>query len=99
MARRVVIAGGFALLLLYALWPWLPIRGASRPPRTLVVYGFSTMREAIEDGVFPAFARDWLERTGENVELVSAFAASGTVTNQIRMGVPAEVAILSLEPD
>lgn len=50
-------------------------------------------------GVFPAFARHWEASTGEKVELVSAFAGSGTVTNQIKLGVPAQVAILSLELD
>lgn len=36
---------------------------------------------------------------GEGVQFVSAFAGSGTVANQIIMGVPAEFALLSLELD
>jgi sulfate transport system substrate-binding protein len=73
-------------------------RGA-RPPRTIVFYGFSILREAIDKGVFPEFQRRWRERTGEKVELVSSFAGSGTITNQIILGVPAELALLSLELD
>jgi sulfate transport system substrate-binding protein len=88
-----------AALFLYAVAPWLPGAGASKPPRTIVLYGFSILGEAMNQGVFPAFADGWKARTGEKVELVSSFAGSGTVTNQILMGVPAQVALLSLELD
>jgi sulfate transport system substrate-binding protein len=88
----------FAGLLLYAAWPWLPgVRGESR--RTVVVYGFSILGEVMIRGIFPAFQEEWEGRTGERVEFISSFAGSGTVTNQIVMGVPAQVAILSLELD
>ena len=43
--------------------------------------------------------RDWEARTGERVAVVTAFAGSGTITNQIVMGVPADLALLSLELD
>ncbi|HQA67944.1 MAG TPA: substrate-binding domain-containing protein [Aggregatilineales bacterium] len=98
LSRQVVLylaAGGLAL---YAIWPWLP--GANRAqPRTIVVYGFSILGEVMNDGVFPAFQEHWKARTGEDVEFISSFGGSGTVTNQIILGVPAEVAILSLELD
>ena len=99
---RIVLAlwRGLALagVLVYLLWPWLPL-GSGTGSRTITLYGFSILGEAINEGVFPAFARHWYEKTGEKVELVSAFAGSGTVTNQIRLGAPAQVAILSLELD
>lgn len=83
---------------LFLVWPWLP--WVSGPPRrTVTLYGFSILGDVINRGVFPAFARHWEQSTGEKVELISAFAGSGTVTNQIRLGVPAQVAILSLELD
>ncbi|HEY6146420.1 MAG TPA: substrate-binding domain-containing protein, partial [Thermoanaerobaculia bacterium] len=88
-----------AALLVYAVIPWLPLKGGARPPRTIVLYGFSILGDALNKGVFPEFQRDWQSKTGEHVELVSSFAGSGTVTNQILMGVPAEVALLSLELD
>ena len=92
----IVFLGALAL---YALWPWLPLPARAAPARTLVVYGFSILGDAIDLGVFPAFQKQWRDKTGEQVELVSSFAGSGTVTNQLIMGVPAEVAILSLELD
>lgn len=85
-------------LLLYAVWPWVPgVRGT--PRRTVVVYGFSILGEVMNGGIFPAFEEEWLAQTGEDVEFISSFAGSGTITNQIILGVPAEVAILSLELD
>jgi sulfate/thiosulfate transport system substrate-binding protein len=96
--RRVVFYVIFLGLLLYALWPWLP--GAQDAPRrTIVVYGFSILGEVLNEGIFPAFQAEWQTRTGEDVEFISSFAGSGTITNQLILGVPAEVAILSLELD
>lgn len=79
------------------LWPWLPGRGPR--PQTLVVYGFSILSESINQAVFPAFQRHWKSKTGQTVELVSSFAGSGTVANQVLLGVPAQVVILALETD
>jgi sulfate/thiosulfate-binding protein len=93
-----LVAAGFALLV-YAVWPWTPMAKEARPPRTIVFYGFSILAEVIDHGVFPAFQQSWRERTGERVALVSSFAGSGTITNQILLGVPAHLALLSLELD
>lgn len=98
LARRVLLTGLLLSLALYTLWPWLPGIGAA-PTRTIVLYGFSILGEVMNEGVFPAFAAEWEAQTGEKVEFISAFASSGTITNQMIMGVPAEVAILSLELD
>src|SRR5713226_6145383 len=97
--RASVITAAGLLLFGYAVWPWTPFARAARPPRTIVFYGFSILGEAIDHGVFPEFQRRWRERTGEHVELVSSFAGSGTVTNQLILGVPAHLALLSLELD
>jgi sulfate transport system substrate-binding protein len=94
----LVLAAGAALLL-YALWPWLPVPGRPARPRTVVFYGFSILAEAMNQDVLPEFARRWRERTGERIEFVTSFSGSGTVTNQLTMGVPAQVALLSLELD
>ena len=94
-AVGVLLVAGVAL---FVLWPWLP--GVSAiPTRTLVLYGFSILGEVMNQSVFPAFQADWLARTGERAELISSFASSGTITNQMILGVPAEAAILSLELD
>jgi len=86
-----------AALLLFALWPWI----VSRRPRarTIVFYGFSILGDAMNDGVFPAFQKSWREKTGETVEFIGSFAGSGTVTNQIVLGAPADAAVVALEPD
>lgn len=93
-----LFAGGIALFA-YALWPWTPMAKEGRPPRTIVFYGFSILGEAINKGVFPDFQRRWREARGEHIELVSSFAGSGTITNQVILGVPAHLALLSLELD
>jgi sulfate transport system substrate-binding protein len=93
------LLGAGAVLLLYAVWPWTPMARGARIPRTIVFYGFSILGDVIDHGVFPEFQRQWRRRTGERVELVSAFAGSGTVTNQIILGVPAQLALLSLDLD
>jgi sulfate transport system substrate-binding protein len=65
----------------------------------VVFYGFSILGEALNEDVLPEFARQWRQRTGERVEFITSFAGSGTVTNQLTLGVPAELALLSLELD
>jgi sulfate transport system substrate-binding protein len=86
-------------LLLFAVWPWLPVVGQGRPPRTIVFYGFSILEEVFNEAVFPAFEQRWRAETGEALDVVGSFAGSGTVTNQLIMGVPADLALLALEPD
>lgn len=97
LIQRVAFFGVLMSLLLYALWPQLPW-GRTRT-RTLVLYGFSILGEVMNEGVFPAFQTKWRRRAGEEVEFISSFASSGTITNQMILGVPAQVAILSLELD
>lgn len=91
----------FAMLLsLLVLSSCLP-----KPPdtktgaRTITVYGFSVMKESLETAIFPAFAAKWKQEHGEDVQFVASFAGSETITNQIIQGVPADVAILSIERD
>ena len=92
----LILMGG---LLVYGLWPWLPVRARAAVPHTVVFYGFSILDHSITHDVFPAFRARW-DRSGHPpVELISSFAGSGTVTNQILMGVPVELALLALEGD
>ena len=97
--RGTLLLAGGAALLLYALWPWLPVPGRPATPRTVVLYGFSILGEAMNEAVLPEFARQWRERTGERIEFVTSFAGSGTITNQLILGVPAQLGLLSLELD
>jgi sulfate/thiosulfate-binding protein len=93
----VLLLGG--ALLAWALLPWVsPGRGA-RPPRTIVFYGFSILGEVANEAIFPAFEKKWRAEGGEPIDVVGSFAGSGTVTNQIILGVPAQLALLSIESD
>lgn len=95
--RAVTVLLGLSVVL-WTVWPWLPV-AQGRQPRTLVVYGFAIVEKSLTRSIFPAFQKKWKERTGEDLEVISSFGGSGTVTNQLIMGVPAEVAILSTELD
>jgi sulfate/thiosulfate transport system substrate-binding protein len=91
---RAVIAVLALGVVIWTLWPWLPFQKRSQP-QTLVLYGFAILQDVIEKEIFPAFQKKWMKETGQRVELIGSFAGSGTVTNQLIMGVPAELAILS----
>jgi sulfate/thiosulfate transport system substrate-binding protein len=86
-------------LYLYGLWPWLPVRHRTALPKTLVFYGSSLLEGVMKQAIFPAFERLWLMNTGERLKIIGSFSGSGTITNQLLMGVPAEFALLSLELD
>ena len=89
-----------AALALYLAWPSIQKIRKTRPRQdVLVVYGFSILGEVMNEAIFPAFSRQWKEQTGEDVVFTSSFSGSGTITNQIIMGAPAAIAILSHEGD
>ncbi|MBK7707469.1 MAG: sulfate ABC transporter substrate-binding protein [Acidobacteria bacterium] len=77
----------------------LPSSPSSKGKRTITVYGFSIMKEPLEKEIYPMFKEKWLREHGEEIDFVSSFAGSETVTNQILQGSPAEIAILSIERD
>lgn len=82
------------LLLVAYTWP-IFMREAGKSSPTLVVYGFSILEEVISSGILPAFQSRWREQTGQEVRFYTSFAGSGTVTNQIRFGAPADIALFS----
>jgi len=75
-----------------------PSSKSSKTP-SIVFYGFSILGEAMNEGVFPAFQTKWKSEGHGPVIFTSSFAGSGTITNQILMGTPAQLALLSLESD
>lgn len=77
----------------------LPKAAENKGGRTITVYGFSIMKEALEKEIYPTFAAKWKAEHNEDVQFTSSFAGSETVTNQILQGAPADVAILSIERD
>jgi sulfate/thiosulfate transport system substrate-binding protein len=84
-------------LLFCACLPSAPNSGSGG--LTITVYGFSIMKEALEKDIYPAFSAKWKREHGVDVNFVSSFAGSETVTNQILQGATADVAILSIERD
>jgi sulfate transport system substrate-binding protein len=98
LIQRLLAFSVIGSLALFVTWPWLP--RVNRPEmRTIVVYGFSILGEVMNEEVLPAFQAAWEVQTGERVEFITSFAGSGTITNQIVLGVPADIAILSTELD
>jgi sulfate/thiosulfate-binding protein len=65
----------------------------------ITLYAFSVMKESLEKAIYPAFVAKWKQEHGQDVHFMSSFAGSETVTNQILQGVPAEIAILSIDRD
>jgi sulfate transport system substrate-binding protein len=99
-SKAVALALAFTVLLSLLLSSCLPKPPATETgARTITVYGFSVMKESLEKSIFPAFAAKWKQEHGEDVQFVSSFAGSETITNQILQGVSADVAILSIERD
>ena len=67
--------------------------------RTITIYGFSIVKEALEKEIYPAFTAKWKREKGEDVLFTSSFAGSEMITNQILQGASADIAILSIERD
>ena len=63
----------------------------------VVLYGFSIMENVMKQDIIPAFKSDWKSKTGADVEFITSFSGSGTITNQIAFGAPAHVGILAME--
>ena len=85
-------------LFVYAIWPWLPFARPAAAP-TIVFYGFSILGDAMNGGIFPAFQKRWSAEGHGTINFRTSFGGSGTVTNQIALGAPAQLALLSLESD
>jgi sulfate transport system substrate-binding protein len=96
MTGRIFVGVALALLLLFE------ITGCRRKSdvakeATITVYGFSVVKEPLENSIFPAYQAEWLAKTGQQLTFEPSFAGSEIVTNQIVSGVEADVAILAIE--
>ncbi|HYE72484.1 MAG TPA: sulfate ABC transporter substrate-binding protein, partial [Blastocatellia bacterium] len=74
-------------------------RETQKDKATITVYGFSVVKEPLEREIFPAFQKQWFDKTGQELTFASSFAGSEMVTNQILSGVKADLAILSIDRD
>jgi len=59
------------------------------------VYAYSTMEEAMQRGIFPAFEAQWAAENGSELTIQGIFGPSETIAGQINLGAPADVVILS----
>jgi ABC-type sulfate transport system substrate-binding protein len=64
---------------------------------TITLYGFSIVKEPLENEIFPAFEKQWREKTGQQLHLTGSYGGSEVVTNQIVNGAEGEIAVLSIE--
>jgi sulfate/thiosulfate-binding protein len=92
---------GFALglALLGPLPGCAPARGQGPRTDTLTIGAYSVVREAFRQGILPAFAQHWKDRTGRLVRFEESYNGSGAQSRAIESGFDADVAVLSLEGD
>ena len=93
--------GAYAALLGFILFAssCLPKPTTETAGLNITLYGFSIMKESLEKAIYPSFVAKWKQEHGQDVHFTSSFAGSETVTNQILQGVPADIAILSIDRD
>lgn len=65
---------------------------------TLTLAGYAVPREAYGD-IIPLFKAYWLEQTGQQVNVLESYQASGAQSRAIAGGFEADIAALSIEPD
>jgi sulfate transport system substrate-binding protein len=97
MTRATNIA--IILLLLLVACGCLPESSTGTSSRSITIYGFSIMKEVLDKEIIPSFKAKWKAEHGYDIDFISSFAGSETVTNQILQGAPADVAILSIDRD
>lgn len=69
------------------------------PADTLTIGAYSVIREALREGVLPAFAAEWKAKTGRVLRFEESYNASGAQARAIAAGFDADVAILALDSD
>ncbi len=96
MVARKVFALTFVLVLLFDFSACRRKSDVAKEA-TITVYGFSVVKEPLEDVIFPAYEKLWFEKTGQKLTFTPSYGGSELVTNQILYGVDADVAILAIE--
>jgi ABC-type sulfate transport system substrate-binding protein len=79
----------------------VPGCGSGRAPNAdvLKIGAYSVVREVLHEGLLPAFARDWNDKTGRTVTFEESYNGSGAQARAIASGFDADIAILSHEGD
>lgn len=66
---------------------------------TLTIAAYSVVREALHEGILPAFTAEWRNRTGRRLRFEESYNASGAQSRAVASGFDADVVILSHEGD
>lgn len=87
------------LLALFIVTVIAPVAAQDAPPPiTLTLVGYAVPREAYGD-IIPAFQAKWLAETGQQVNILESYAASGSQSRAVAGGFEADIVGLSIEPD
>ena len=63
---------------------------------TLTIGAYSVVPSSLK-AIFPLFQKQWKQKTGQTVKFETSYKGSGSETESIIQGFPADIAILSLE--
>lgn len=66
---------------------------------TLRLGAYSVVTEAFQEGLIPAFTKQWKAKTGRDVTFEQSYNGSGAQAKAIKGGQPVDIAVLSLEDD
>ncbi|HEY7181944.1 MAG TPA: substrate-binding domain-containing protein [Blastocatellia bacterium] len=72
-------------------------RSAADREASITIYGFSVVKEGLENSILPDYQREWEKKTGQRLTFEGSYAGSEIVTNQIVQGAEADLAILAIE--
>jgi sulfate transport system substrate-binding protein len=96
MKQVKITAAAFGLFALSAI---APLSAQDAPePITLTLAGYAVPREAYGD-IIPLFQQYWLAETGQQVNVLESYQASGAQSRAVAGGFAADVVALSIEPD
>jgi sulfate/thiosulfate transport system substrate-binding protein len=99
MMRRKLAAYLLVSVTLFSLGGCRGRLQATRRPATLVLAAYTVPKEAYQKAIIPAFRAYWQYSTGQEVNFVDSYEASGTQSRAICSGLEADVAALSLAAD
>lgn len=86
---------GVIFLSIFAYLIWSGSYSNADQPLRLVVYAFSTQEGVLTQAIFPAFEQAWERQTGREIVIEGVFGPSGTLSVEITLGAPADIAIFS----
>ena len=83
------------VLALFALTVIAPVAAQDAPPPvTLTLVGYAVPREAYGD-IIPLFQAYWLEQTGQQVQILESYAASGAQSRAVAGGSRVECRVVA----